>query len=88
MQSETRRILRNMRRVRRFPTNTCPASRHAALIAESADVLYHLLLLWEDAGVATGEVWAELERREGISGIAEKASRNLPERLTLTRKIP
>lgn len=35
MQSETRRILRNMRRVRRFPANTCPASRHAALIAES-----------------------------------------------------
>ena len=35
MQSDTRRILRNMRRVRRFPTNTCPASRHAALIAES-----------------------------------------------------
>ena len=35
MQSETRRILSNMRRVRRFPSNTCPASRHAALIAES-----------------------------------------------------
>lgn len=33
MQSETRRILRSMQRVRRFPTNTCPASRHAALIA-------------------------------------------------------
>ena len=64
------------------------SGNRAALIAESADVLYHLLLLWEDAGVATGEVWAELERREGISGIAEKASRNLPERLTLTRKIP
>ena len=35
MLPETRRILRNMQRVRRFPTNTCPASRHAALIAES-----------------------------------------------------
>lgn len=64
------------------------SGNRAALIAESADVLYHLLLLWENAGVATGEVWAELERREGISGIAEKASRNLPERLTLTAKIP
>ena len=64
------------------------SGNRAALIAESADVLYHLLLLWEDAGVATGEVWAELERREGISGIAEKASRNLPARLTQTTKIP
>ena len=64
------------------------SGNRAALIAESADVLYHLLLLWEDAGVATGEVWAELERREGISGIVEKASRNLPARLTQTTKIP
>jgi phosphoribosyl-ATP pyrophosphohydrolase len=47
----------------------------AALIAESADVLYHLLVLWVDAGVSPDEVWAELSRREGVSGIAEKASR-------------
>ena len=45
------------------------------LIGESADVLYHLIVLWVDAGVHPGEVWAELERREGTSGIAEKASR-------------
>jgi phosphoribosyl-ATP pyrophosphohydrolase len=48
----------------------------AALIAESADVLYHLLVLWVDAGVRPEEVWAELARREGTSGIAEKASRS------------
>jgi phosphoribosyl-ATP pyrophosphohydrolase len=47
----------------------------AALIGESADVLYHLMLLWVDAGVRPEEVWAELTRREGTSGIAEKASR-------------
>jgi phosphoribosyl-ATP pyrophosphohydrolase len=47
----------------------------AALIAESADVLYHLLVLWVDAQVRPEEVWAELARREGTSGIAEKASR-------------
>lgn len=35
MDSETRRIIRNMWRVRRFPLNTCPASRHAAQIAAS-----------------------------------------------------
>ena len=46
-----------------------------ALVAESADVLYHLIVMWVDAGVRTDEVWAELERREGVSGVAEKASR-------------
>jgi phosphoribosyl-ATP pyrophosphohydrolase len=47
----------------------------AALVAESADVLYHLLVLWVDAEVRPEEVWAELTRREGTSGIAEKAAR-------------
>eukprot|EP00190_Bangiopsis_sp_CCMP1999_P001499 CAMPEP_0198736220 /NCGR_PEP_ID=MMETSP1475-20131203/64289_1 /TAXON_ID= ORGANISM="Unidentified sp., Strain CCMP1999" /NCGR_SAMPLE_ID=MMETSP1475 /ASSEMBLY_ACC=CAM_ASM_001111 /LENGTH=336 /DNA_ID=CAMNT_0044499993 /DNA_START=161 /DNA_END=1171 /DNA_ORIENTATION=+ len=45
------------------------------LIKESADLLYHLNVLWADAGVAPGEVWGELRRREGTSGIAEKQSR-------------
>lgn len=47
----------------------------AETILESADVLYHLLVVWVDAGIRPGEVWAELRRREGISGIAEKAAR-------------
>jgi phosphoribosyl-ATP pyrophosphohydrolase len=47
----------------------------AATILESADVLYHLLVVWVDAGIRPEEVWAELRRREGISGIAEKAAR-------------
>jgi phosphoribosyl-ATP pyrophosphohydrolase len=47
----------------------------AALTRESADLIYHLLVLWAESGVAPDDVWAELERREGISGIAEKASR-------------
>lgn len=46
-----------------------------ALIAESADVLYHLLVMWVDRDVQAQEVWAELERRQGVSGIAEKAAR-------------
>jgi phosphoribosyl-ATP pyrophosphohydrolase len=45
------------------------------LIGESADLLYHLLVLWADAGIAPDEVWAELQRREGQSGIAEKEQR-------------
>jgi phosphoribosyl-ATP pyrophosphohydrolase len=42
---------------------------------ESADLLYHLLVLWAARGVKPAEVWAELEGRKGISGIAEKAAR-------------
>ena len=62
-----------------------------ALVAESADVLYHLLLMWVDAGIRPEQVWNELQRREGISGIAEKASRvrKLPMAAGLrTSKIP
>lgn len=46
-----------------------------AIATESADLLYHLLVLWADAGVAPEAVWAVLEAREGVSGIAEKAGR-------------
>ena len=62
-----------------------------ALVAESADVLYHLIVMWVNADVRTEEVWAELQRREGVSGVAEKASRAraLPLELGLgTTKIP
>lgn len=58
-------------------------------ILESADLLYHLIVLWVDAGIQPAEVWAELARRQGISGIAEKASR--PQglmRAAGTRKLP
>ena len=45
------------------------------LVGESADLLYHLLTLWAAIGVKPKAVWTELARREGLSGIAEKASR-------------
>ncbi len=51
-------------------------ANRAGVIAESADLLYHLLVLWAASGVAPGEVWAELARREGRSGLDEKQSRN------------
>ena len=47
----------------------------ARVAAESADLLYHLLVLWVLRGVKPTDVWAALERREGISGLAEKAAR-------------
>ena len=47
----------------------------ARLAEESADLLYHLLVLWAAAGVAPEQVWRALEARKGTSGITEKASR-------------
>src|SRR5438105_4426770 len=46
-----------------------------ALVGESADMLYHLLVLWAAAGISPADVAAELTRREGTSGIAEKRGR-------------
>ncbi|WP_439534966.1 phosphoribosyl-ATP diphosphatase [Polymorphobacter sp.] len=46
-----------------------------ALVGESADLMFHLCLLLVDAGLTLDDVRAELERREGVSGIDEKASR-------------
>src|SRR5690242_19830056 len=48
----------------------------AALVGESADLLYHLLVLWAAAGVSPADVAAELSRREGTSGLAEKRARS------------
>ena len=47
-----------------------------ALTCEAADLVFHLLILLADGGVPLDAVLAELERREGISGIAEKAARS------------
>jgi len=45
------------------------------LAAESADLLYHLLVLWASVGIKPRDVWTQLAKREGISGVAEKAAR-------------
>jgi phosphoribosyl-ATP pyrophosphohydrolase len=66
-------------------------NNRSALIAESADVLYHLLVMWVACDVAPADVWAELHRREGISGVAEKAARAKAVALRLrvkSKKIP
>jgi len=50
----------------------------ARLAQESADLLYHLLVLWAETGVAPEQVWQALEARAGRSGLEEKKTR--PER--------
>ena len=47
----------------------------AGLTSEAADVLYHLLVMLAANDVALADVLAELERREGVSGVDEKAAR-------------
>jgi phosphoribosyl-ATP pyrophosphohydrolase len=46
-----------------------------AVIAETADLLYHLTVLWADMGIAPDDIWGELQRRFGTSGIDEKKTR-------------
>ena len=47
------------------------------VISESADLVFHLLVLWAECGVTIEDVRAELRRREGLSGIEEKKARQL-----------
>jgi len=47
----------------------------AALTTECADVIYHMLVMLASQGVPLADVLAELDRREGTSGIEEKARR-------------
>ena len=43
-----------------------------AVIAESADLIYNLVVLWAASGIAPEDVWSEMERRERMMGLAEK----------------
>jgi phosphoribosyl-ATP pyrophosphohydrolase len=51
------------------------AGDREGLIGESADLLFHLLVLLADQGVSLADVMAELDRREGVGGLVEKAAR-------------
>jgi phosphoribosyl-ATP pyrophosphohydrolase len=48
-----------------------------AVVRESADLLYNLVVLWVHAGVRPDDVWAEMLRREQMFGIAEKVPKDL-----------
>ena len=49
-----------------------------AIIKESADLIYNLVVLWISAGVRPEVVWKEMDRRERLLGVAEKARKRLP----------
>jgi len=46
------------------------------VILESADLIYNLVVLWSEIGVAPDDVWREMDRREQLYGIAEKLTKN------------
>ena len=50
-----------------------------AVVRESADLIYNLAVLWVSLGVAPKDVWKEMDRREGLFGIAEKLLKDPPE---------
>jgi phosphoribosyl-ATP pyrophosphohydrolase len=51
------------------------ANDKTGMVSESADLIFHLAVLLADAGLSLDDVRAELARREGVSGLDEKASR-------------
>jgi len=68
------------------------AGNRSGLVGESADVIYHLLVAWVQAGIRPEEIWRELEHRERVSYLTEGA--DVPFKRLLgnvqvgTRKIP
>jgi phosphoribosyl-ATP pyrophosphohydrolase len=50
-----------------------------AVVRESADLLYNLVVLWSEAGVRPEDVWDEMARRERLFGLAEKVPKKLAE---------
>jgi phosphoribosyl-ATP pyrophosphohydrolase len=48
-----------------------------AVVRESADLLYHLVVLWVSSDVRPEDVWSEMKRRERLLGMAEKLPKNL-----------
>ena len=75
LSSGTERVAQKLGEEALEAARAATAGRRDGVIGESADLLYHLLVLWLATGVEPDEVWRELERREGTSGMLEKAQR-------------
>ena len=50
-----------------------------SVVKESADLIYHLVVLWVSTGVRPDDVWKEMDRRERLLGIAEKVPKKVPD---------
>jgi phosphoribosyl-ATP pyrophosphohydrolase len=59
-----------------------------AVVRESADLIYNLVVLWVAAGVEPEQVWAEMRRRERMFGIAEKLPKNRAETVARRKVVP
>jgi phosphoribosyl-ATP pyrophosphohydrolase len=46
--------------------------KRTAVVKESVDLLYNLVVLWSELGIAASEIWAEMDRRQALLGMAEK----------------
>lgn len=58
-----------------------------AVVRESADLMYNLVVLWVSAGVRPEDVWDEMARRERLFGIAEKIPKNFAQPPATRRKV-
>jgi phosphoribosyl-ATP pyrophosphohydrolase len=58
-----------------------------AVVKESADLIYNLVVLWIASGIKPEDVWKEMDRRERLLGIAEKVPKKLPPEEFPRRKI-
>ena len=59
-----------------------------AVVRESADLIYNLVVLWVSAGVHPQDVWDEMGRREKLMGIAEKIPKDASERDIIAKHTP
>jgi phosphoribosyl-ATP pyrophosphohydrolase len=50
-----------------------------AVVKESADLIYNLVVLWVASGIRPEDVWKEMDRRERLLGIAEKVPKKVPD---------
>jgi phosphoribosyl-ATP pyrophosphohydrolase len=57
-----------------------------AVVRESADLIYHLVVLWVSSGLEPEDVWAEMKRRERLLGIAEKLPKDFSD-IETRRKV-
>jgi phosphoribosyl-ATP pyrophosphohydrolase len=49
----------------------------SAVVRESVDLLYNLVVLWSELGITTSEIWEEMDRRQALLGIAEKLPKDV-----------